>query len=86
MADNPQAPRLQIELDPKIASGKYANLALISHSETEIVLDFIFREPRTPKAKVHTRVILSPMNAKRVLAALRDNLGKYEAKAGKIAG
>ena len=76
--------QIQIEVDDATAQGQYANLALISHSETEIVLDFIFLQPQVPKAKVRSRIITSPSHAKKLLLALEDNLKKYESRFGKI--
>ena len=76
--------QIQIDIDEPTARGHYANLALISHSETEIVLDFIFLQPQSPKGKVLTRVVTSPIHAKRLLAALKDNVEKYEARFGTI--
>jgi len=76
--------QIQIEVDESVAQGMYANLALISHSETEVVLDFIFLQPQVPKAKVRARIITSPSHAKKLSLALEDNLKKYEARFGKI--
>lgn len=76
--------QIQIEVDEAVAQGAYANLALISHSETEVILDFIFLQPQVPKAKVRSRIITSPSHAKKILMALEDNLKKYEARFGKI--
>lgn len=83
MDQNPQ-PQLQIEIDEAVARGVYTNLALIAHSETEFLLDFLFLQPQTPKTKVLTRVVTSPVHAKRFLAALQDNVAKYEARFGTI--
>jgi hypothetical protein len=76
--------QIQIEIDEATAQGNYANLALITHSETELILDFIFLQPQVPKAKVRSRVITSPAHAKKLLLALEDNIKKYEARFGKI--
>lgn len=81
--DQPQN-QVQIEVDENVAQGIYSNLALISHSETEFILDFIFLQPQGPKAKVRSRIITSPSHAKRLLAALEDNIKKYESRFGKI--
>lgn len=75
---------MQIEIDDQTAQGVYVNLAMIGHSEGEVVLDFIFIQPQAPKAKVRSRVITSPAHAKRILAALQDNIAKYEARFGPI--
>jgi hypothetical protein len=82
MEQNPQ--QLQIEIDENVARGTYTNLALITHSETELLIDFLFLQPQTPKTKVLTRIVTSPVHAKRFLAALQDNIAKYEARFGTI--
>jgi hypothetical protein len=82
MDDKPQP--LQIEIDEAVGRGVYTNLALISHSETELLIDFLFVQPQAPKTKVLTRVITSPVHAKRFLAALSDNISKYESRFGPI--
>ena len=83
--DVPPSPgQIQIEIDEAVAQGTYANLALISHSETEMILDFIFLQPQVPKAKVRSRIITSPSHAKKLLLALEDNIKKFEARFGKI--
>lgn len=76
--------RLNIELTEQVAEGTYSNLAIITHSYSEFVLDFIRVVPGVPKAKVQSRVILSPFHAKRLLAALNDNISKYEKANGAI--
>jgi hypothetical protein len=80
----PVAPQIQIEIDETTAQGVYSNLAMIGHTENELVLDFIFIQPQAPKAKVRSRVITSPSHAKRLAAALQDNILKYEARFGEI--
>ncbi|MEK7389496.1 MAG: DUF3467 domain-containing protein [Elusimicrobiota bacterium] len=82
MEDNQQP--LQVEIDEPVARGIYTNLALITHSETEFLLDFLFLQPQTPKTKVLTRLVSSPVHAKRLLWALKDNIEKYEARHGTI--
>lgn len=77
--------QLQVEIDDATARGIYTNLALITHSETEFLLDFLFLQPQTPKTKVLARVVSSPVHAKRLLWALKDNIEKYEARFGPIA-
>jgi hypothetical protein len=84
MDQNPNAQPLQIEIDENVARGIYTNLALITHSETELLIDFLFLQPQTPKTKVLARMITSPIHAKRFLAALTDNVAKYEARFGTI--
>ena len=76
--------QLNIELSEEIAEGIYSNLAVITHSNSEFVLDFIRVMPGVPKAKVKSRIILTPEHAKRLLAALEDNIEKYEAGNGRI--
>jgi hypothetical protein len=76
--------QLNIELTEEIAEGIYANLAVITHSNAEFVVDFIRVMPGVPKAKVKSRIILTPEHAKRLLSALEDNLEKYEAVNGRI--
>jgi hypothetical protein len=81
----PEKPQqLSIEIDDVTAQGMYCNLAFIAHSEQEFVMDFIFLSPQQPKAKVRSRIITSPKHAKRFLAALADNIKKYEARFGQI--
>ena len=75
---------LKINLTPEIAEGTYANLAIISHSSSEFILDFVRMLPGVKQANVKSRVILSPEHAKRLLFALQDNLAKYENQFGKI--
>jgi hypothetical protein len=76
--------QLNIELSEEVAEGIYANLAIITHSNTEFVLDFIRVMPGVPKARVKSRIILTPEHAKRLVEAMQDNLDKYEAINGKI--
>lgn len=85
MEPKPSENQLQVEIDEPTARGVYTNLALITHSETEFLLDFLFLQPQTPKSKVLTRIISSPVHAKRLLWALRDNIEKYEGRYGAIA-
>jgi hypothetical protein len=76
--------QLNIELTPEIAEGIYSNLAIISHSTSEFVIDFVRIMPGTPKANVKSRIILTPEHAKRLLFALQENIAKYESQQGKI--
>jgi hypothetical protein len=76
--------QIQIELNEEVAQGIYSNLAIISHSSSEFVVDFIRVMPGVPKAKVQSRIILTPEHAKRLLLALGDNIDKYEALNGTI--
>ena len=75
---------LKIELTPEVAAGHYSNLAVISHSGNEFFLDSIAVAPNMPQAKVQSRIIMTPENAKNLLFALRDNLTKYEQTFGEI--
>ena len=81
---NQNEDQINIELSPEVAEGVYSNLAIISHSSSEFVLDFIRIMPGTPKAKVKSRIVLTPEHAKRLLVALQDNVAKYEQQFGKI--
>jgi len=76
--------QLNIELTEEIAEGVYSNLAVITHSNAEFVVDFIRVMPGVPKAKVKSRIILTPEHAKRLLSALEDNVEKFEAVNGRI--
>ena len=76
--------QINIELSEEIAEGIFSNLAIITHSNTEFVLDFIRVMPGVPKARVKSRIILTPEHAKRLAAALVDNIEKYEALNGRI--
>ena len=76
--------QINIELDEKIAEGTYSNLAIINHSVSEFVVDFINIMPGTPKSKVKSRIILTPQHAKRLLKALSDNVKRYESNHGEI--
>jgi hypothetical protein len=82
--DQNQENKLDIELTEDIADGTYANLAIISHSNAEFVVDFVRMLPGIPKAKVKSRIILTPHHAKRLLMALNDNVNKYENNFGEI--
>ncbi len=87
MADEtkkPQKQQLNIELPEDVADGVYSNLAIISHSHSEFVVDFIRLLPNVPKAKVKSRVVITPEHAKRLLKALADNIEKFEAQHGPI--
>ncbi|MCC7231730.1 MAG: DUF3467 domain-containing protein [Bacteroidia bacterium] len=79
-----QTNQLNIELTEEIADGIYSNLAIITHSNSEFVLDFVKVLPGVPKAKVKARILLTPQHAKRLMAALQDNISKYESVHGTI--
>ena len=76
--------QLNIELSEEIAEGIYSNLAIITHSSTEFVLDFIRVMPGVPKAKVKSRIVLTPEHAKRLVNAIQDNIEKFEVVNGRI--
>lgn len=77
-------PGINIELDEKIAEGTYSNLAIINHSVSEFVIDFVSIMPGTPKSKVKSRIILTPQHAKRLAKALNDNIKRFEKAHGEI--
>ncbi len=76
--------QLNIELSEEVADGIYSNLAIITHSNSEFVIDFVKVMPGTPKAKVKSRIVLTPQHAKRLAAALQDNIQKFESIHGTI--
>lgn len=80
----PQQPQLSIELNEETAEGIYSNLVMIAHSPEEFILDFIRVMPGVPKARVKSRIIVTPPHAKRLLAAIEDNISRYEAQYGTI--
>lgn len=84
MADEKNKNQLNIEISEEVADGIYSNLAIITHSNSEFVLDFVRVMPGVPKAKVRSRVLLTPQHAKRLMRALTDNLNKFEALHGPI--
>lgn len=75
---------MQLELTPDVAEGVYSNMAVIAHSPSEFVLDFVRVMPGMPKAKIMTRVMMTPENAKRLLGALNENIRRYEMQFGEI--
>ncbi len=76
--------QISIELKEDVAQGIYSNLAIITHSPSEFIVDFIRVMPGIPKAEVKSRIILTPEHAKRLLHALKDNISKFEAIHGPI--
>ena len=82
--DKAKENNINIELDESIAQGLYSNLVIVNHSPTEFVLDFINDMPGAPKAKVRSRIILTPDHTKKFINALGENLNKYEKSFGKI--
>ena len=79
-----QEQQLNIELSEEMADGQYINLAVVNHSFAEFVLDFISVMPNVPKAKVKSRIVMTPLHAKRLMRALIDNIKHYEAAQGVI--
>ena len=85
MSDHQEVPnQLNIEISEEVAEGSYANLAIITHSHAEFVIDFVNVMPGTPKSKVKSRIILTPQHAKRLMKAITENIQKYEAVNGAI--
>ena len=93
MADKPTPPagavppgavQVQIEIDPVTANGAFINMAMVNHTDTEFTLDLVYMQPQAPKAVVRARVITTPKHVKRLLHALQENIGKYEARFGVI--
>lgn len=82
--DGPKPGQINIELDEKIAEGTYSNLAIINHSVSEFVVDFVNIMPGVPKNKVKSRIILTPQHAKRLLNALGENIARFEKAHGEI--
>ncbi|MCX6235811.1 MAG: DUF3467 domain-containing protein [Bacteroidetes bacterium] len=76
--------QLNIELSDEVAEGIYSNLAIITHSPSEFIIDFVKMMPGVPKAKVKSRIILTPQHAKRLFRALKDNITKYESVHGTV--
>ena len=79
-----QKKELQITLSPEVANGTYSNLAIIGHTSSEFIIDFVRLMPGVPKAGVQSRVIMTPEHAKRLLNALRENISGYERQFGEI--
>ncbi len=85
MNPNEQQPnQLNIEIDEAVAEGQYANLAVITHSHAEFVIDFVNVMPGTPKSKVKSRIIFTPQHAKRFMKALNENIKNFESNNGAI--
>lgn len=81
---NKQNNDIKIELSPEVAQGTYANLAIIAHSSSEFVMDFVSLLPGVPAANVKSRVIMTPENAKRLAMLLQENIAQYEKQVGEI--
>lgn len=84
MEKKPEDHKLQLELPADVAEGTYANLALITHSQAEFIVDFIRLMPGVEKARVKSRIVLTPQHAKRLMRALAENIHKYESVFGTI--
>ena len=84
MSEEKKQEGLNIELTEEVAEGTYSNIAIINHSPSEFVVDFIQMMPGVPKAKVKSRIILTPQHAKRLMNALNDNISKFQAQHGEI--
>ncbi len=84
MTNPEQANQLNIEISEEVSEGQYANLAIITHSHAEFVIDFVNVMPGTPKSKVKSRIILTPFHAKRFMKAMIDNVKKFEQTNGTI--
>ena len=84
MENSTQNNQLNIEISEEVAEGQYANLAVITHSHAEFVIDFVNVMPGTPKSKVKSRIILTPQHAKRFMHALVENIGRFESINGTI--
>ncbi len=82
--DSGNGSQLNIELTEEIAEGIYSNLVMLAHSSEEFILDFIRVMPGVPKARVKSRVIVTPQHARRLLKALADNIERYERAHGEI--
>ena len=83
-SDEPNQQQINIELNEDIAEGVYSNLVMIAHSSEEFVMDFIRVMPGVPKARVKSRIIVTPAHAKRLLRALAENIERYERAHGDI--
>ena len=84
MSEQQKPNQLNIEISEEMAEGQYANMAIITHSHAEFVLDFVNIMPGTPKSKVKSRIILTPQHAKRLMNALKENIERFEAANGQI--
>lgn len=82
--ENQEQQQLNIELTEEVADGQYANLAVISHSFAEFIIDFVNVMPNTPKSKVKSRIVMTPQHAKRLMRALIDNVKQFETANGVI--
>ena len=76
--------QISLELKPEIAKGNYSNLAIITHSHSEFIIDFATMLPGLPKPEIASRIVMTPEHAKRLMNALTENIGKYESQFGRI--
>lgn len=84
--ENNEKKQISLELKPEIAKGSYSNLAIISHSQSEFIIDFATVLPGLAKPEISNRIVMTPEHAKRLLNALADNINKFENQFGKISG
>lgn len=84
MSDKHQEQQINIELTEEVAEGIYSNLAIVSHSNAEFILDFIKIMPGIPKGKVKSRIILTPQHAKKLMHIMQENIARFEAQHGDI--
>lgn len=80
----PGAVQIQIELDPTTANGCFINFAMVNHTDAEFTIDLMYLQPQGPKAVVRARAIMTPKHLKRLVAAMQENLKKYEARFGEV--
>ena len=83
-ASNPPQVQLHIEIDAATANGVFVNMALVNHTETEFTMDLVYVQPQQPKGTVRARAITTPKHMKRLMLAIQENLGRYEARYGTI--
>ncbi len=76
--------QLQVELPAEVAEGVYSNMAMIAHSSSEFIVDFVRVMPGAPQAKVQSRIVMAPEHAKRLMFALQENISRYEQAFGPI--
>ena len=84
MDNNDNKKQLNFELKPEVAQGTYSNLAIISHSRSEFIIDFAAMLPGLPKPEVRSRIVMTPEHCKRLLGALTDNIARFEGQFGEI--
>ncbi len=77
---------LEIQMDESVANGQYINMAIVNHNDSEFVIDCIYVQPQAPKARVKSRLIMSPRHAKRLMLVLQNNVEAYEKRFGTIGG